>query len=153
MPPEGPAPAELTGARFLIPETVVLEGCDGEVAAAFEAALETLAEAGATLTRAPVPEFAEAFDVAARISPIASTEGWRLWGETIEANPGVMFPLIEQRFRTGMGGSVEKDREAMAEFARLSQAVQGRMETHGPTLMPTSPCLPPPVAELLADED
>lgn len=153
LPPEVPAPADLNGARFLIPETVVLEGCDAQVAAAFEAALETLAEAGARLTRAPVPEFAEAIDVAARLSPIVTTEGWRRWGETIEANPGVMYPLIERRFRAGMGGSVETDREALAEYARLSQAVQGRMEEHGPMLMPTSPCLPPKVADLLADDD
>ena len=153
LPPEVPAPADLNGARFLIPETVVLEGCDAQVAAAFEAALETLAEAGARLTRAPVPEFAEAIDVAARLSPIVATEGWRRWGETIEANPGVMYPLIERRFRAGMGGSVETDREALAEYARLSQAVQGRMEEHGPMLMPTSPCLPPKVADLLADDD
>ena len=153
LPPEVPAPAALSGARFLIPETVVLEGCDPEVTAAFEAALDTLAEAGATLTRTRAPEFAEAFDVAARISPIVTTEGWRIWGETIEANPGVMFPLIEQRFRFGIGGSVETDREALAEYARLSQAVQARMAEHGPMLMPTSPCLPPPVADLLADEE
>jgi aspartyl-tRNA(Asn)/glutamyl-tRNA(Gln) amidotransferase subunit A len=153
LPQETPAPAELNGAKFLIPDTIVLEGCDPEVAAAFDAALGTLAASGAQFTRAPVPEFTEVFDVAARISPVASTEGWRLWGETIEANPGVMFPLIEQRFRTGMGGSVEKDREAMAEFARLSQAVQARIEANGPMLMPTAPCLPPPVAALLADDD
>jgi aspartyl-tRNA(Asn)/glutamyl-tRNA(Gln) amidotransferase subunit A len=153
LPPEAPAAADLTGARFLIPETVVLDGCDAEVATAFEVALDALAEAGAQLTRAPVPEFAEAFDVAARLSPIVTTEGWRIWGETIEANPGVMFPLIEQRFRAGMDGSVETDREALAEYARLSQALQGRMAGDGPMLMPTSPCLPSPVADLLADED
>ena len=152
LPPEAPAPAELNGARFLVAETVVLDGCDPQVVTAFEAALDTLATSGAKLTRAPVPEFAEAFDVAARISPVASTEAWRIWGDTIEANPGVMFPLIEQRFRSGMGGSVETDREAMAEFARLSQAVQARMAAHGPMLMPTAPCLPPPVARLLADD-
>ncbi|MGR3716360.1 MAG: amidase [Thermohalobaculum sp.] len=153
LPPEVPAPAELNGARFLVPETVVLDGCDPQVTAAFEATLDTLAEVGASLTRAPVPEFTEAFDVAARLSPIVTTEGWRIWGETIEANPGVMFPLIEQRFRSGMGGSVETDREALAEYARLSQAVQGRMAEHGPMLMPTAPCLPPLVAELLADDE
>jgi len=153
LPPEVPAPADLNGARFLIPGTVVLEGCDAQVTTAFEAALDTLAEAGATLSRAPVPEFAEAFDIAARLSPIVTTEGWRLWGETIEANPGVMFGLIEQRFRAGRGGSVATDREALAEFARLSLALQARMAEHGPMLMPTAPCLPPPVAELLADEE
>ena len=153
LAPEVPAPAALDGARFLLPDTMVLEGCEAPVTAAFEAAISNLAATGATLTRAPVPEFTEAYDVAARISPIASTEGWRIWGETIEANPGVMFPLIEQRFRTGMGGSVETDRAALAEYARLSQSVQARMAEFGPMLMPTSPCLPPLVADLLADED
>jgi len=153
LPQRVPAPAELTGTRFLVPETVVLDDCDAEVAAAFEVTLDALVKAGAHLTHAPVPEIAETYDVAARIAGIVNTEGWRIWGETIEAKPGVMFPLIEQRFRTGMGGSIEKDREALAEFSRLSQAVQGRMEADGPMLMPTSPCLPPPVADLLADDD
>jgi aspartyl-tRNA(Asn)/glutamyl-tRNA(Gln) amidotransferase subunit A len=147
-----PTPATLSGTRFLIPETTVLDDCDAEVAAAFEAALGALAASGATLTRAPVPEFAEAFDVAARLSAIVTTEGWRIWGETIEANPGVMYPLIEQRFRAGSGGSVEGDHAALAEFARLSQAVQGRIGTDGIMLMPTAPCLPPLVAKLLADD-
>ncbi len=153
LPPEVPAAAPLNGARFLIPETAVLDGCDAEVAAAFEVALDALAEAGATLTRAPVPEFAESFEIGARISPIVNTEGWRIWGETIEANPGVMFPLIEQRFRIGSAGSIKRDHEALAEYARLSRAVQGRIEADGILVMPTSPCLPPPVAQLLADDD
>jgi aspartyl-tRNA(Asn)/glutamyl-tRNA(Gln) amidotransferase subunit A len=63
-----------------------------------------------------------------------------------------MFPLIEQRFRAGKGGSVEGDHEALAEYARLSQGVQARMQAHGPMLMPTTPCLPPQVADLLADD-
>jgi aspartyl-tRNA(Asn)/glutamyl-tRNA(Gln) amidotransferase subunit A len=148
-----PAPAALEGVRFLVSETMILDGCDAPVAAAFDVALESLTAAGATLTRAPVPEFTEAFEVADRLSSIANTEGWRIWGDTIEANPGVMYPLIEQRFRTGMGGSVETDREALAEYARLSDAVQARMAEYGPMLMPTSPCLPPLVAGLLADEN
>ena len=122
--------------------------------AAFEAALVKPWRPPALCSPAPrCRNSTETFDVAARISPIVTTEGWRIWGDTIEANPGVMFPLIEQRFRSGMGGSVEKDREALAEFARLSQAVQARMAEHGPMLMPTSPCLPPLVEWLLADED
>ncbi|HUF87107.1 MAG TPA: amidase family protein [Thermohalobaculum sp.] len=151
--PAVPAPAELRGAHFLVPETVVLEGCDREVLAAFEAALEALGAAGARLARAPVPELAEAFDVAARLSAIVNTEAWREWGETIEANPGVMYARIEERFRTGMGGNPETDRAALAEYARLSRKLQARMAEAGPLLMPTVPCLPPPVERLLADAD
>jgi len=63
-----------------------------------------------------------------------------------------MFPLIEQRFRAGMGGDPETDRKALTEFARLSKAVQARMAEAGPMLMPTVPCLPPVVAALTADD-
>jgi aspartyl-tRNA(Asn)/glutamyl-tRNA(Gln) amidotransferase subunit A len=144
--------ADLTGARLLVPETLMLDGCDAEVAAAFAQALDALTAAGVRLTRAPVPEIAETFDVAARVSAIVNSEGWRIWGAAIEANPGVMFPLIEQRFRTGMSGTVETDRQALAEYARLSLGVQARMAADGIMVMPTSPILPPPVARLLADE-
>ena len=151
LPQVVPAAAELRGTRLLVPETVLLDGCDAEVAAAFAQTLDALAAAGVRLTHAPVPEIAEAFDVATRISSIANSEGWRIWGAAIEANPGVMFSLIEQRFRTGMSGTVEKDREALAEFARLSLGVQAQMAADGIMVMPTSPILPPPVARLLAD--
>jgi aspartyl-tRNA(Asn)/glutamyl-tRNA(Gln) amidotransferase subunit A len=152
LPQQAPSPAAIRGAKFLVPETVVLDGCDAGVTAAFEAALAALAAAGARISRATVPEIAETVETAGRLSAIVNTEGWRLWGETIEANPGVMFPLIEQRFRTGMGGTPEKDREAMTEFARISLALQARMAATGPLLMPTVPCLPPRVAALMIDD-
>jgi aspartyl-tRNA(Asn)/glutamyl-tRNA(Gln) amidotransferase subunit A len=152
LPQTVPPAADLKGIRLLVPETLMLDGCDAEVAAAFARTLETLTAAGVRLTRAPVPEIAEAFDVAARISAIVNSEGWRIWAEAIEANPGVMFPLIEQRFRTGMSGTVEKDREALAEYARLSLGVQARMAADGIMVMPTSPILPPLVERLLADD-
>ncbi len=151
--PAVPEPVAPDGTAFLVPETVVLEGCDPEVIEAFEAALERLSAGGARLTRAAVPEIAETFDVAARLSAIVNTEGWRLWGETIEASPGVMYARIEDRFRSGMAGTPERDREALAEFARLSRALQGRLAEHGPMLMPTSGCLPPPVERLLDDAE
>jgi len=151
--PEVPGPAEVSGTRFLVPETVVLEGCDGEVLEAFEATLERLAAAGARLTRGPVPELAETVEVGRRLSAIVNTEGWRLWGETIEANPGVMYARIEERFRTGEGGTPETDRAALAEYARIGRALVARMAEAGPLLMPTVPILPPPGARLLADKD
>ena len=149
--PSVPDPAALDGARFLVPETVVFDDCEPPVRDAFEAAVESLAAAGARIAREAVPEIAETFDVAARLSAIVNTEGWRLWGETIEANPGVMYARIEERFRTGEGGTPERDREALAEYSRLSRALQALMAEEGPLLMPTVAILPPPVERLLAD--
>lgn len=148
--PPARAPREL---RFLVPETLVLDGADPEVAAAFETALAALAEAGARIIRAPVPELAETMRVANEVSNVVSREAWELWGPLIEANPGVMYARIEERFRTGIEIPEEADREALAAFARLSGALVERMEAAGPLLMPTSPILPPPVERLLADAD
>ncbi|HSF96339.1 MAG TPA: amidase family protein [Thermohalobaculum sp.] len=152
LPMAVPAVRPLAGAPFLVPETVVLDGLDPEVAAAFDVALAALEAAGARLARAAVPEIAGTFEVTATVSNIVGPEGWRLWGAAIEANPGVMYDRIEARFRTGMSGSAEKDRQAMAEFARLSRSLQARMAELGPMVMPTSAILPPPVDRLLADE-
>ena len=151
LPQTVPPAATLKGLRLLVPETLMLDGWDAEVSAAFAQTLDTLKAAGVRLTHAAVPEIAEAFDVAARVSAIANSEGWRIWGAAIEANPGVMFSLIEQRFRTGMSGTIEKDQQALSEYARLSLGVKARMATDGIMVMPTSPILPPPVDRLLAD--
>jgi aspartyl-tRNA(Asn)/glutamyl-tRNA(Gln) amidotransferase subunit A len=148
-----PPAADLMAARILVPDTLMLDDCDAEVADAFALTLDTLAEAGVRVTLAPVPEIAETFDVAASISAIVNSEGWRTWGAAIEANPGMMFRLVEQRFRTGISGTPEKDRLALAEYARLSLGVQARMEADGIMVMPTSPILPPPVERLLSDDD
>lgn len=152
LPMQVPAPAALKGARLLVPQTEVLDGFDPEVATAFEAALSALEAAGVHLTRIPVPEIAEAFEIANTVSNITASEGWHLWGAAIEANPGVMYDRIEKRFRTGIGGTAEKDRQALEGFARLSRAVQARMAEYGPMVMPASAILPPPADRLLADE-
>ena len=148
-----PAAMPAGSIRLLVPETTVLDGCDPEVLAAFEQAIEALARAGAQVIRAEVPEMAETLDIAARISGIVASEGWRLWGEAIEANPGVMYPPIEARFRSGRGVPEEKDREALAALDRVSRKLQSRMADQGVLAMPTSAILPPPVARLLSEPD
>lgn len=152
QPQQVPSVADLSQAQFLVPETVVLDGCDPEPLAGFEDAVDALAAAGARIARAPVPEFSGVGEVIAQISPVIPGEAWGLWGATIDANPGVMFSFIEKRFRSGKGAAPEKARAAMAEFAKLSKSLQRRMAQYGPILMPTGPCLPPPTDRLLADE-
>ncbi|MDH3667261.1 MAG: amidase family protein [Paracoccaceae bacterium] len=151
-PQEVPAAADLSKVKFLVPETVVLDGCDPEPLAAFEAAVDALGSAGAKINRGPVPELAEAIDVTVTVSPVVNSEAWRIWGETIEVNPGVMFEFIEKRFRSGMGADPKKDARALAELDKLSKRIQRRMSEQGVILMPSSPCLPPPVDRLLSEE-
>lgn len=153
MPAEPlPAAADPGALALSVPETAVLEDCDPPVLAAFEAGLERLARAGVRLTRGPVAEIAETYETAARLSPVVTAEAWGHWGATIEASPGVMFPLIEARFRSGAGVDPNADRKARAAFARIGRALGARIAAEGLLAMPTVPCLPPETARLLADD-
>ncbi len=50
--------ASVEGLTILAPETLVLDGCEPEVLANFEASLARLAKAGARIVRAPMPQLA-----------------------------------------------------------------------------------------------
>lgn len=152
-----PAPdlagARLKGARVFVPETTVFDDAEDAPIAAFEAAAEALAREGATLLRGPMPEFAEALEIAARDGAIVNTEGWAVWRATIEAAPGVMHPFIEQRFRSGAGFRSDQIEGARLAFARLARACRARWADCDALLCPTVPILPPDAARLEADAE
>jgi aspartyl-tRNA(Asn)/glutamyl-tRNA(Gln) amidotransferase subunit A len=147
-----PEAAEPDGIALLAARGVVDEGCDAEVVDAFETALDALGEAGVKIGRAEVPEFARCLETAGEVSAIVNSEGWRRWGSAIEANPGVMYPMIEARFRAGAETSPDADAQARAIYAELARAVAGRIAETGPIALPAVACMPPPVERLLADE-
>ena len=144
--------ATLRGAAFLVPETIMLDEMDPAVAAAFDRALAALEAAGARIDRGLVPEFAEALEIAARDGAIVNTEGYAVWGETIEATPDAMFPMIRDRFRSGRNFTADRADAARLAFQRLARAFLARIAPYDAVLSPTTPNLPPPVERLMADE-
>ena len=83
------------------------------------------------IKRGPVPveeataialQIAEALEPA-RVGAVVSYEAWREWGPTISANPGVMYPRIEARTRTGEAFDAEANARAVADYDRLSAAI------------------------------
>lgn len=137
--------AELT---LVVPDGVVFDDCDGPVRLGFDAALARLSPA--RVGADPVPEFAAALDIAARFSAIVTHEGWRAWGPLIDAHPGVMYPPIEARFRSGATVDAATHAQAQAALARLSATLFDRLGA-GFLVMPTAACLAPPVERLLSD--
>jgi len=97
-----PAPdlshAGLKGRRFLVCETVGMEELDAEVVEGFELAVGKLVAAGATVDRGPVPEAQRGNELAA---VLFAAEAYGQWGHEIEAQPGVMYPQIRERFESG----------------------------------------------------
>jgi aspartyl-tRNA(Asn)/glutamyl-tRNA(Gln) amidotransferase subunit A len=150
-----PAPdlggATLKGAAFLIPETTVLEGAAPAPLAAFEAAAERLARAGARIDRAPVPEFAETLAVAAATGGIITAEAYAIWRERIEADPDAMFAPIRERFRSGASFRADQAEQARLAFARLARGWLARTAAWDAVIAPTVAIPPPPVDRLLAE--
>jgi aspartyl-tRNA(Asn)/glutamyl-tRNA(Gln) amidotransferase subunit A len=151
---EGGRPADLTGAdlagrRFLVLETVALEGVEDEPARAFEEAVTGLAAAGAVIERGEVPAVAEAM----KMAPILfATEAYGTWKDAIEANPGVMFGPVRERFR---GGAAFSGADYVAAWQRLDRLRADYMEataSFDAVLIPTCAIRPPKIDRLLADE-
>lgn len=143
------AGASLSGARFLVLETVALEDLRAAPARGFDDALARLARAGARIERGVVPALTEAMG----LSPILFTaEAYGIWGKVIEAAPDKMFARILERFRSGAGFSAP---DYVAAWRRLhglraiwAQAVSG----YDAVLVPTAPILPPDAARLMTDD-
>ena len=81
------------------PTTIVFDDLDATVAAAISAALDCLADAGAEIVEAEIPEFSEAFDLVARCGNIISVEGYAIWGDLLESRGDEMYPGVISRFQ------------------------------------------------------
>lgn len=84
-------PEEVGGLRFIIPETLVLDDMDKTVAAAFQAAVATLTDAGATITEVPFTEFAEIAELNAG-GGIPAYESFQIYSKLLESDGDRMDP-------------------------------------------------------------
>jgi aspartyl-tRNA(Asn)/glutamyl-tRNA(Gln) amidotransferase subunit A len=146
--PPQPLPARsLRGTRLAVPSTVVLDGMDATVAAAFERACATLAAAGARIQPIAVPELAELATLFAR-GTLAGAEAWA-WHRALLAKRAADYdPRVGTRIQAGSSMSA-------ADYIDLTQArqrwiaqVSARIAGFDALLMPTVPTIAPPIANL-----
>jgi aspartyl-tRNA(Asn)/glutamyl-tRNA(Gln) amidotransferase subunit A len=144
--------AGVKGERLLVAETTLFDDCDAEVRAAVERAIERLGAAGARITRAPVPEFAEIDRLLARHGNLVAAEVYALWGDAVEQAPHLVYHHILTRMRAGKAipaTATEALRQTLAQLTRRYAANHGGFAA---VLGPTVPILPPPAAPLEADD-
>ena len=142
--------ASLQGRRFATLQTVAMDDLRDEPRAAYEGALTRLEAAGAVLEPIEVPELAEALTLS---GVLFTAEAYGLWRDVIEANPGVMFDEILERFRAG--ANVSAPDYVAAWVALESYRMAWDLATAGfdAVLCPTSPILPPNLDRLNNDHD
>jgi aspartyl-tRNA(Asn)/glutamyl-tRNA(Gln) amidotransferase subunit A len=146
-----PAPADLS---FVIPETVFFDEAEPEVVAAFEAAVDRLARAGARIRRQAFPEFSEIFALMAKHGALVTAEAFVLHRARITgAAAAEMDPRVVRRTLLGEKISLSDYLETLAARERLIAAFAARLGPGNVLLSPTLPHVAPPVGPLLDDDE
>jgi aspartyl-tRNA(Asn)/glutamyl-tRNA(Gln) amidotransferase subunit A len=147
--PESPT---LDQARFAVPQTLVLDGLDEEVAAAFQRALKRLAKAGARIEAIPCSEFAELAEINAA-GGFTALESWHWHQSLIAENAEGYDPRVLSRIRRGQPLG-ESDLQQLRQLrASWQQRVTARVQGFDALLMPTAPLIAPPLTELAEDDE
>ena len=134
------------GLRLLVPRSSVLEDLEPPVARAFEAALKALAGAGAALTELDVPAFdrqAEYF----RNGGFAGAEAYaihRRWEDRLDEYD----PRVAKRILYGKQVSAADYVELGQLRATFVREVEALAAPYDAFLMPTTPCVAAPIAEV-----
>jgi aspartyl-tRNA(Asn)/glutamyl-tRNA(Gln) amidotransferase subunit A len=150
-PPEPLADLPVKGLRFLVPKSEVREGLDREVADAFESALEKLKRTGNAVTEKPL----RAFDRQSEYfkgGGYAGAEAYAIHRKNAD-RLGEYDPRVAKRVM------LAKDLNATdyvdfgllrAEFQREVEAAVAPFDAF---LLPTVPCIAPPIAEVNASDE
>ncbi|MGC4080226.1 MAG: amidase [Rubrivivax sp.] len=146
-----PAARPLDGLRLAVPRTLMLDGLDSSVAAAFDAALAALSAGGARIVEIALPELAELATLNAA-GGFSAVESWA-WHRRRLAERGDHYdPRVATRIRRG-------ETMSAADYLDLQRARRDwivRMETalagFDAALSPTVPIVAPPLAPLETDD-
>lgn len=150
----GQARPSVASLSFVVPKTVVFDEAEDGVIAAFEAAVERLAAAGARVRRETFPEFTEIFELATRHGALVTAEAFVFHRDRIRgAEAKQMDPRVVKRTALGEKISLADYVETLNARARLIRSFEARVGTGEILLSPTVPHVAPPLRPLLEDED
>ncbi len=149
--PAAPAARPLAGVRLALPDTVVTDGMDALVAAAFDRALTALSAARARVERVSFPALARVSPGTARTS-IAATEAFA-WHRALLAQAGDRYdPRVRSRMEVAAGVLTADYLETLAVRRALGAEMNAATAPYDAVVMPAVPLVPPSIAALEADE-
>ena len=148
--PEMPEEKPINQCHFLVNETITLDELGDDQRIGFEIAVEALESAGAKVSKAPIPECNDILPLGPILFPY---EAWQQWGAEIEANPGVMFEPVENRFRSGIDVTRDQYEQAWRQMMEIRSRYNARTKDYDAVLAPTVAIAPPDIRELMADYD
>jgi aspartyl-tRNA(Asn)/glutamyl-tRNA(Gln) amidotransferase subunit A len=145
--------AAISDLRFFIPDTLVLDGCESAVLANFEAAIDRLATAGASVERRPMPAFAAIQELFAKHGHILGPEALHLHRNRVRGpEAAAMDRRVLKRLLTAEKMTAIDLVEVLQTRARLiaqTNAILGDVIV----AFPTTPHVAMPMAPLEADDE
>jgi len=145
--PELPA----KGLRLLVPQSEVLEGLDREVEAAFQSALDRLGRAGAFITNKALPAFDRQSEYF-KGGGYAGAEAYAIHRKNAERF-SEYDPRVAKRVVLGKDLSAADYVDLGLLRAAFQREVEAALAPYDAFLLPTAPCIPPPIAEVDATDE
>ena len=142
---------DISALRFVVAEGLPFENCEDAVVAAFEAAVERLAKAGATIERHEFPEIAEASQMLATHGTIANAEAYHFHKDRVD---GTDVEEIDGRVaaRILRGKTMSADDLLILQIGRRRIAQSLKASLNGAFLLcPTVAHIAPEIAPVDAD--
>lgn len=147
-------PLDLAGQQMIVPETVMFDGIEPEVAAAFEAALLRLEARGANIRRQPVPAFAEIFALMAEHGPLVTAEAYALHRARLNGpEADGMDPRVVARCRLGEKTSMSSYIALLEARERLVAEVEALAGSGAVFVSPTLPHVAPRIEPLIESDE
>jgi len=147
-----PEAAPLEGLRFGIPDTLVTDNLDAEVAVAFERAVDKLSAAGARVEDVALPELGELSKVGQIRFP-SMVEGYAIHRDRLENMLDQMDPRISTRLLAG-GQMSGPDYYDVLQFKQSLTERAGRITAnYDAIIMPTIPVIAPPIARFKGSDE
>jgi aspartyl-tRNA(Asn)/glutamyl-tRNA(Gln) amidotransferase subunit A len=145
-------PRDVRGLRLALPQTLMLDALQPDVARAFERALGLLSREGAHIVEVPLAELDEVAQINAP-GGFSAVEAYALHREALRDRRGEFDPRVAARLMLGEGVSA-------ADYILMQQRrrdwivrIGHRLAGFDALLAPTVPLTAPPIAELVASDE
>jgi aspartyl-tRNA(Asn)/glutamyl-tRNA(Gln) amidotransferase subunit A len=147
-----PLPAlPVKGLRLLLPKSEVRDGLDPEVESAFQNAIEKLKRAGAIVSEKPVAAFDRSADYF-KGGGYAGAEAYAIHRKNAD-RLGDYDPRVAKRVLLGKDLSAADYVDFNLMRAQFQREVDALMAPFDAFLLPTVPCIAPPIAEVNASDE
>jgi aspartyl-tRNA(Asn)/glutamyl-tRNA(Gln) amidotransferase subunit A len=141
----------LAGLRMAVPQTMVLDHVEPEVARAFDAALAALRKSGALIVDLPLRELNELQGINAK-GGLSAAEAYAIHRPVIAKAEKMYDPRVLSRILRGREQDAADYIDLVAARADFVRRFAGITAPYDALVMPTTPVVAPPIADLVAEE-